>query len=168
MRIASSSFSVRCSVDETTFAVATPADLTAVRALLDRCGLPTGDLKAKHLEQFVVCRVGGQLAGAIGLEVLGSLGLLRSLAVAPEFRGRRLAHALWTRLQDEAPRRGIRQLYLLTTTADGLFSRWGFRRVGRDVVPDAVRATAEYSALCPSDAAVMIIDLMAPPDQRVL
>lgn len=153
-------------MEDTSFASATPADLSAVRLLLDRCGLPTGDLEAKHLEHFLLCRVGGQLAGAIGLEVLGSLGLLRSLAVAPGFRGRRLAHALWTRLQDEAPRRGIRQLYLLTTTADGLFSRWGFRRVGRDVVPDAVRATAEYSALCPSTATVMTMDLTAVADQR--
>jgi amino-acid N-acetyltransferase len=153
-------------VDETTFAFATPADLGAVRALLDRCGLPTEDLEAKHLEQFLVCRLGGQLAGAIGLEVLGSLGLLRSLAVAPEFRGRRLGHALWTRLSDEARRRGIGRLYLLTTTADGLFSGWGFRRVGRDVVPDAVRATAEYSALCPSTATVMMMDLSEIADQR--
>ena len=153
-------------MDETTFAFATPADLGAVRALLDRCGLPTEDLEAKHLEQFLVCRLGGQLAGAIGLEVLGSLGLLRSLAVAPEFRGRRLGHALWTRLSDEARRRGIGRLYLLTTTADGLFSGWGFRRVGRDVVPDAVRATAEYSALCPSTATVMMMDLSEIADQR--
>lgn len=151
---------------DTTYAIATPADLSAVRALLDRCGLPTGDLQASHLEHFLVCRVGGRLAGAIGIEVLGSFGLLRSLAVAPEFRGRRLGHALWTRLRDEARRRGIGHLYLLTTTADGLFSGWGFRRVGRDVVPDAVQATAEYSALCPSTATVMTMDLTEVADQR--
>jgi amino-acid N-acetyltransferase len=153
-------------VNETTFAFATPADLNAVRALLERCGLPTADLEANHLGQFLVCRIGGELAGVAGLAVLGSLGLFRSLAVAPEFRGRRLGHALWTRLRDEAPRRGIRQLYLLTTTADGLFSGWGFRRVGRDVVPDAVQATAEYSALCPRTATVMMMDLSEIADQR--
>jgi len=153
-------------MEDTTIAFATPADLSAVRALLDRYELPTTDLEAKHLEQFLVCRVGGQLAGAIGLEVLGDVGLLRSLAVAPEFRGRRLGHALWTRLHEEARRRGIGHLYLLTTTADGLFSGWGFRRVGRDVVPDAVRATPEYSALCPSTATVMTMDLTGLADQR--
>jgi len=155
-------------MEDTTVALATPADLSAVRALLDRCGLPTGDLQATHLERFLVCRVGGQLAGTVGLEVLGSFGLLRSLAVAPEFRGRNLGHGLWTRLRDEARGQGIRQLYLLTTTAEELFSAWGFGRVARDVVPDAVRATTEYSALCPSTAAVMTIDLTATPDQRVL
>ncbi len=155
-------------MEDTTFAFGTPDDLSTVRALLERCGLPTGDLQASHLEQFLLCRVGGRLAGTVGLEVLGDVGLLRSLAVAPEFRGRRLGHALWTRLRDEAPRSGIRQLYLLTTTADGLFSTWGFGRVARDVVPDAVRATTEYSALCPSTATVMTIDLTATPDQRVL
>jgi amino-acid N-acetyltransferase len=155
-------------MDDTTFALATPADLRAVRTLLERCGLPSGDLLATHLERFLVCRVGGQLAGSVGLEVLGSLGLLRSLAVAPEFRGRNLGHALWTRLRDEARAREIRQLYLLTTTAQGLFLAWGFGRVAREVVPDVVRATTEYSALCPSTATVMMIDLTTTPDQRVL
>jgi len=72
-------------MEDTSFASATPADLSAVRLLLDRCGLPTGDLEAKHLEHFLLCRVGGQLAGAIGLEVLGCFGLIYGAPHARRF-----------------------------------------------------------------------------------
>jgi amino-acid N-acetyltransferase len=146
---------------------AAPDDLPAVRDLLERCGLPTGDLSQDHLQHVFVCRAQGSLVGVVGLELLGEVGLLRSLAVAPEFRRRRLAHNLWARAHAHACDHGIRQLYLLTTTAAALFARWGFRAVARDVVPEGVRATPEYSSLCPSTAAIMAMDLGAA-DQRVL
>lgn len=146
-------------MEDITYGRATPAHPPAVRNLLERCGLPIADLKPKHLEHFLVCRTQGGLVGAVGLELLGNIGLLRSLAVAPEFRGRRLAHELWARIHADARSRDIQQLYLLTTTAAPLFARWGFRSVARDVVPEAVRATPEYSALCPSTATVMAKDL---------
>jgi len=146
-------------MEDITYGPATAADLDPVRALLERCELPTADLRAEHLEHFVVCRRGDQLAGTAGVELHGGDGLLRSLAVAPELRGRRLGHGLWARVLDQATRLGIRRLYLLTTTAETLFSSWGFHRIARDAVPSSIQATAEYSALCPSTATVMAMDL---------
>jgi len=148
-----------------TFAPASADNLIAIRALLEECGLPTADLHDGLLEHFTVCRLGERIVGTIGLEVFAETALLRSLAVAPGQRGQRLAHDLWARVRDQARARGIRRLYLLTTTAEALFARWGFARVARDAVPVAVQATSEYSALCPSTAVVMAIDV-ATPDQR--
>lgn len=153
-------------MEDITYRPAERSDLPAVLALLERSSLPIEDLRSDHLEQFLVGRAGERLIGAVGLEQLGDVGLLRSLAVAPEFRGRGLAHELWTRIQADARRRGIRRLFLLTTTAAGLFSRWGFRPVARDLLPEAVRATQEFRSLCPDTAAVMSLDLAAP-DQPV-
>ena len=139
------------------FAMAT--DLRAISDLLERCGLPVDDLEPAHLTHFTVARAGDRVAGTVGLEMMGQLGLLRSLAVAPELRGRRLAHELWARVASHARRQGLLRLYLLTTTAEKLFERWGFRRVAREDVPEAVRATTEFASLCPITAAVMAIDL---------
>jgi amino-acid N-acetyltransferase len=155
-------------MEDITFAQAIAADLPAVRALLERCQLPTADLSPAHLERFTVCRRNDELVATVGIEALGDTALLRSLAVIPELRGRRLAHALWQRARDEAVRCGIGRLYLLTNTAAGLFSSWGFRAISRDAVPEAVRATAEYSSLCGSSATVMTIELAPDPDQRLL
>jgi len=146
-------------MEDIRFGPATAADLPEVRMLLDRCELPSADLQPGHLGHFVLCRVGDSLAGSVGLEVIADIGLLRSLAVAPGLRRRGLAHDLWRRVQARARDQGIRRLYLLTTTAEPLFARWGFQRVARDVVPEAIRATAEFGTLCPSTAAVMVMDL---------
>jgi N-acetylglutamate synthase-like GNAT family acetyltransferase len=155
-------------MEDITFETAVAADLPAVRALLARCALPTDDLQEGHLAHFIVCRAGGQIVGAVGLEVIGSVGLLRSLAVAPARRGRGLAHELWRRILDRARILELARLYLLTTTAEPLFARWGFARLAREVVPDSIRATPEFAALCPSTAAVMAKDLTSAADQRAL
>jgi amino-acid N-acetyltransferase len=55
----------------------------------------------------------------------------------------------------EAESRGIRGLYLLTTTAERYFPSFGFREVPRDQVPDDVRETAEFRSACPASATVM-------------
>lgn len=144
-----------------TFRPATTADLPAVRSLLERCGLPTRDLQREHLEHFFVCHAGDRLAGVVGIDTVGELGLLRSLAVDSQLRGRRIAHGLWMRSHDDALRRGVRRLYLLTTTAEQLFTRWGFCRVARELVPHSVQATEEFASLCPSSAVAMALDLVA-------
>jgi amino-acid N-acetyltransferase len=109
-----------------------------------------------------------RLVGTVGIEIIGEIGLFRSLAVLPELRGRQIGQDLWERIRDEASRRGIRRLYLLTTTAERLFERWGFQRVERAAVPEAIRGTAEFTSLCPSTAAVMALDLPPETSQRVL
>jgi amino-acid N-acetyltransferase len=97
--------------------------------------------------------------GSVGLELLGDVGLLRSLAVAPQLRGRRLGHELWARSRERARARGIKRLYLLTTTAEPLFASWGFQRIPRDQAAPAIRSTTEFTAMCPSTAAMMALDL---------
>jgi arsenate reductase len=137
-----------------TIAPAAAADAPAVQALLATCQLPIADLPP-GLDHFLVAREGDRLVGSIGLEVHGRLGLLRSLAVDPAWRHVGLATRLWTELQRRAAALGLTQLYLLTTTAEPLFARWGFLRLAREAAPAAIKATAEYRTLCPASAAFM-------------
>jgi amino-acid N-acetyltransferase len=51
--------------------------------------------------------------------------------------------------------KGVTDLYLLTTTAEGFFERLGYRRVVRENAPEAIRQTKEFSGLCSSSAAFM-------------
>jgi amino-acid N-acetyltransferase len=55
----------------------------------------------------------------------------------------------------DAEARGIPALYLLTTTAERYFPRFGFEVVERAEVPDDVRTTAEFTSACPASAVVM-------------
>jgi N-acetylglutamate synthase-like GNAT family acetyltransferase len=63
---------------------------------------------------------------------------------------RRLSHA-----EEQAKASGIRELYLLTTTAETFFAKRGFLRAPRDSAPPAIRATREFSGICPASSAFM-------------
>jgi amino-acid N-acetyltransferase len=58
-----------------------------------------------------------------------------------------------------ATARGFRELYLLTTTAEEFFPRFGFERIGREEVPAAVRESVEFRESCPASATVMRLRL---------
>ena len=130
------------------------ADYPAVIALLEAAGLPTAGVP-RTLVDFLVADTGDGLAGAVGLERYGSDALLRSAVVRPGDQGSGIGAALVRALLDRARDGGLREIYLLTTTAERWFPRFGFRPVGRDQVPEAVRASVEFREACPASAAVM-------------
>jgi amino-acid N-acetyltransferase len=130
----------------------------AIVGLLQECQLPWHDLP-ETLESFFVARVEDQVVGVVGLEDLGGAALLRSLAVRPSWRGRALGHRLWALARQRARDLGARELYLLTTTAEPLFARWGFQRITRAEAPPAVQATSEFRSVCPDSAALMRLAL---------
>jgi GNAT superfamily N-acetyltransferase len=92
---------------------ARPAELDAVRALVARSGLPVAGIEACG-DALLVARAGGELVGAVGLELYGAEALLRSLAVDPARRGERLGERLVEAALDLARARGVRRVWLLT------------------------------------------------------
>ena len=133
---------------------ARPDDLAAIERLLVASGLPL-DGVPDALPTFVVAEHEARLVGVAGLEVCCADALLRSVAVAPEWRSRGLGRALVTRVIADAEARGIDALYLLTTTAERYFPSFGFERIEREQVPADVRGTAEFRGACPASATVM-------------
>jgi amino-acid N-acetyltransferase len=130
-------------------------DLPWLRCQLLAADLPAADLDGLLPDGLLVARLDGRPAGAVGLEAAGADGLLRSLVVAPDARGRGCGRALVAALERLAAGRGIRRLYLLTTTAADFFPRLGYRPTERGRVPPGIAATAEFRELCPAAAACM-------------
>lgn len=135
--------------------VARAADLAAATSLLRAAGLPVEDFSEDLVGNFLVASTGPSVVGCIGLEPLSNVGLLRSLAVDPDFRDGGVGRMLVGALEAHASRLGINELWLLTIDADGFFSRLGYRVQERDKAPAAIRRTAEFSLLCPDDAILM-------------
>ncbi|MBS1230642.1 MAG: family N-acetyltransferase [Proteobacteria bacterium] len=128
-------------------------DLPGVISLLKACGLPTDDLVAVNLEDFELAEdAGGHIVGLAGFDRAGSDALLRSLAVAPDWRGRGLGEALVARRAAAARLAGVSAFYLLTTSAADYFRRLGYRDVTRVDVPSAIAAHAQFRSLCPASA----------------
>ena len=129
-------------------------DLEAARALLAANELPVDDLADPSIT-LVGAFEAGALAGVIGLQVCNDAGLLRSLAVAPAMRSRKLGWRLCDHVLALADARGLRAVFLLTTDAADYFGRLGFVIVDRESAPEAIRATAQFSSLCSASARLM-------------
>jgi amino-acid N-acetyltransferase len=71
------------------------------------------------------------VVGAVGAEVYGEEALLRSLVVAPDWRGTGMGGRLVDALERAAFGWGVRRWWLLTTTADHFFAARGFCGVAR-------------------------------------
>jgi amino-acid N-acetyltransferase len=133
---------------------ATAADLPAVRDLLARHALPLDDVDA-HLQTMVVARESDRLVGVAALELYRDGSLLRSVAVDPEFQGRQLGHRLTEAALQLAYARGAGTVFLLTTTAERFFPKFGFEPITRAEVPASVQASVEFRSACPASAIVM-------------
>lgn len=137
---------------------ANEADWAAIRALLEACALPL-DGARENLAHFLVAQQDGTIVGCAGWEPHGNVALLRSCAVDARMRGSGLGSALAQRAIESARTRGIRQLVLLTTTAETFFPRFGFVRIARDDIPEALKVSAEFRRACPASATVMQLAL---------
>jgi N-acetylglutamate synthase and related acetyltransferases len=137
-------------------------DIETVNALLSANDLPTEGV-ADAIDDFIVAEVGDRLIGAIGLELYGRTGLLRSAVVSGERRGQGIGRALVGELLSKARSGNLDSLYLLTTTAEPYFESFGFAVVNRADVPEELNASAELRGACPDTATVMRLRLQAWP-----
>lgn len=132
------------------------ADLFAeIKQLLSTCDLPTADISPSESLLFFASRSDTRLVGVIGLEVYGPVALLRSLAVDPAHRTHGLGKSLVDYAEAHAASLGVKSLYLLTTTAVAFFSKLGYSPASRAEAPSSIKATSQFSGLCPASSVFM-------------
>lgn len=129
-------------------------DLPEALALLRRMELPTVGV-IDQFGNYLVVRDEGHLVGLAGLEVHGDDGLLRSVAVDPDYRGQGAGRALLHGALSLARRMGLGQVYLLTTTAREYFLHHGFADCPREQAPEPIRTSWEFRVGCPSTSACL-------------
>ncbi len=129
------------------------SDIERMAALLEESGLPTEDLRSvPRLDIWLLEGDTGNLVGTIALERYGSEGLLRSLAIAPDYRNRGLARRLVAKLEEDACDDGVELLVLLTQTAESFFQKLGYSNTDRSEISESVKQSAEFKSLCPASA----------------
>jgi len=133
---------------------ARPDEADAVERLLAENHLPLEGLR-DHLTTAVVARQGGRVVGSAALEVYRDGALLRSVAVTPGLQGTGLGRQLTNAAIQLARELRAPAVYLLTTTAERYFPKFGFERIERSDVPLTVQSSIEFRSACPSTAIVM-------------
>ena len=129
-------------------------DLPEVHTLLRRSQLTLDGLD-EHVETMIVARDESHVVGTAALELYADGALLRSVAVDPVVQGRRLGHRLMETALHMAQQHGAHTVFLLTTTAEAFFPKFGFEPVDRADVPASVQASVEFRCACPASAVVM-------------
>jgi amino-acid N-acetyltransferase len=135
-----------------------PESFENFRALLKASNLPADDLDYRK-DLLVGYYEGDALVGTGGLEIYGPYALLRSLSVKFGIRGKAVGTTIMEYLLEEARKKRLRAIYLLTETAHGFFLKKGFTDVKREDVPTEVRASSEFSHVCPTSASVMVLSI---------
>jgi amino-acid N-acetyltransferase len=133
---------------------AAEADLPVIRQLLLTNNLPTSGID-DHWRTFIVARDGNEVVGCGGSEAYKFAALIRSVAVADSHRGRGIGRRIVRQLLDRLASRGIREFYLLTTTAQSYFAKRGFKPIDRDEIHPQLLASTELQGACPDTAVCM-------------
>ena len=141
-------------MSETIIDAASATDASAVLSLLERSGLPT-DGWLRHLEETIVARRDGRVVGSAALEVYDEGALLRSVAVEADARGSGIGRQMTLAAIARAADLGVPAMFLLTTTAEHFFPKFGFEPCARADVPSSVRESVEFTSACPASAVVM-------------
>lgn len=142
-----------------TIRTASTEDLATVERTLAAADLPLDGVREQFGEGYAIAESEGRVIGVEGIEVYGNDGLLRSAAVVEAWRGRGVGDALTRDRIAWARQRGLRAIYLLTTTAGSYFPRFGFAPAARDAAPDGVRRSREFAEACPASALFMCLSL---------
>jgi amino-acid N-acetyltransferase len=130
-------------------------DLESINKLLKDVDLPLLESSDNTDYFFKAMNSKNEIVGAIGLEVYGRYGLLRSLVVSVEYRNKGIANDLVGQIVKLSTGLNLKEVYLLTTTADKYFEKLHFERIQRNDVPEEVKQNKEFSSICPVSAIVM-------------
>jgi amino-acid N-acetyltransferase len=133
---------------------ATVEDIPDILHLLVDNALPLDGL-LEHIGTASVARLNGRLVGCAALELYRDGALLRSVAVDRAFQGHGIGKRLTESSMEAAHHHEASSIYLLTTTAERFFGRFGFQVVSRAEVPLSVQASVEFRSACPASATVM-------------
>ena len=144
---------------------ASEADAPSMLQLLRDSGLPIDGL-VDHLNTAFIARDDAAIVGCAALEIYADGALLRSVAVAPAARGHRVGERLTRSAITLARSLGTPAVFLLTTTAESYFPRFGFVQTTRDWVPTGVQQSIEFRSACPASAVVMRKDLNESEEKR--
>lgn len=134
---------------------AAAAERPAIDRLLKNSSLPLTAMDEDLGHFFIHQGDNGTVLGVAGLELYGSAGLLRSVAVTESARRQGIGATLVERVVACARTEGCEALYLLTLDAEVYFQRFGFEVISRSEAPAAIRASAEFARLCPESAVLM-------------
>jgi len=145
---------------DVTISAARASDLGEIKKLLTSSGLPLAGVD-DHWKTFIVARDHGVVVACGGAETYDNAALIRSIAVHPDRRSHGLGRRIVRQLIDRLASRGLREFYLLTTTAEAYFRKRGFSKIEREEVNPQLLQSHEFQDACPASAVCMRLQMLS-------
>lgn len=130
-------------------------DVSEVELLLANSSLPLADIRSNDRVQLFGIYQNANLIGCIGTEIFDETALLRSLAVVSRYKRQGIGTRLVEFLEDFCRQNGVREIYLLTESAERYFARLGYLVSDRRNAPSSIKTTTQFSSLCPTSSTLM-------------
>ncbi|MEE4241792.1 MAG: arsenic resistance N-acetyltransferase ArsN2 [Desulfopila sp.] len=130
-------------------------NISEAEALLGGCSLPTSDLQENRRIQLFGIHKDTDLVACIGVELYGTSALLRSLAVSPDSRREGTGRALSEFAEKYCMQNGVKEIYLLTETAENYFEKLGYSIQEKETAPSCIKGTTQFSGVCPASSRFM-------------
>ena len=102
---------------------------------------------------------GERILAVCGIEEYNDFALLRSLAVLKHRQSSGIGSKIYKHVVEECSKNNIARLFLLTTTASGFFSKYGWTSISRKAVPLVIQESEEFKSICPVNADCMILNV---------
>jgi HAD superfamily hydrolase (TIGR01457 family) len=141
------------------FRAATAHDANAIGALLRSTGLSDEGLLERFRFTTVCDDADGLPAATACLEAADGYGILRSVAVRENARGKGLGMLAVAAAARQAKALGIVHVSLFTEWAEHFFERLGFRKLTRGELPEPVRNRRHAAMECAASATPMAITI---------
>jgi amino-acid N-acetyltransferase len=136
---------------------ATHSELSVVLDLLTAAQLPTEGVR-EHFANFLIALADEQIIGCVGLEIYSDCALLRSLAVAPDWRGHGIGKQLTAQAISYAQANVVEKIVLLTTSTAAFFARhFGFVQAERRCFDDRLSNSPEWHLTTCASAVCMVL-----------
>lgn len=146
---------------------AEPDDLPSALEVLDVAQRSCLGVR-ENWERYVVLadRRSSAIQGLSGLEVHGTVGVIRSVVVAPSARNRGYGRRLLEAVASTASQKGVSDLFLITRHATQFYRRLSFQSVPRSECPSQVLRSPSFAFTSTTDATVMYRAVI-PPSTRI-
>lgn len=127
------------------------SEMDAVKKLLQLSDLPYSDLDQVPVHFFGV-KENDQLIAIAALEMYGLNAVLRSVAVHHAHQNLGYGKQMVRFLENKAIEKGIKNLFLLTSTAADFFKKLAYLPQQRDLCPPDIQSSAQFREICPLSA----------------
>jgi N-acetylglutamate synthase-like GNAT family acetyltransferase len=138
--------------------IATPLQVwerDGVAAALAKAGLPADDIADPYVLLWRFETYEDIPVGFGGLEIYDYDALLHSVVTLPSLRHVGMGAAIVAALEAEARARRCRAIYLVTGSEADFFTRLGYAACACNDVPEAVRASRQFTASALANATLM-------------